>query len=432
MPTVEISMNDSKQNSTFWRSIYPWVVWALASSFLFYKYLLQVSPSVMVNDLMRDFHLTGAEMGNLAAFYFYAYLSMQLPVGLLLDRFSPRRLVTAAIVMCASGALLFAVAQQLGLAYLGRLLIGLGGAFSAVGTMKLITLWFPPRKFALVSGLMMTVGMLGAVGGEAPLAATVEWLGWRNTMLAAAGVGLVLALVIYLFVRDRSHPIMKNHGQPRPSFWQALRGIISRPQSWLISIYSGLAFAPISAFAGLWGVPYLMENYRMPRTDIAALVSLVFIGFAIGSPLAGWFSDKIQRRKPIMALGTGFGLLGLVTILYLPGLPHLLLALLLFLFGFFTSFFFVSFAVMREINNPLASGTAIGFINMFNAMCGAFSEPLIGKLLDLKWDHKILHGVRIFSITDYHWALFTLPILMLIALFLLLFIEETKCETAVN
>jgi len=157
-------------------------------------------------------------------------------------------------------------------------------------------------------------------------------------------------------------------------------------------------------------------------------VSLIFIGFAIGSPLSGWFSDYIGKRKPIMAYGTSLALLSLSAVLYLPQLSLWLLAILLWLFGFFASFFFVSFATIREINHPNTSGTAIGFINMFNAIGGAFSEPLVGKLLDLGWNHKILFGVRVFSLADYHMALLTLPLCLITAMVLLIFIRETNCR----
>ena len=413
----------------FWTSIYPWFVFALSSSFLFYKYLLQVSPTVMSDELMRAFSLSGESLGNLAAFYFYAYLTMQLPVGLLLDHFSPKRLVAAAIATCALGALLFSKAQTLGVADFGRLLIGIGGAFSAVGTMKLITLWFPPKRFALVSGLMMTVGMLGAVGGEAPLAHMVDTLGWRHTMFYTAIVGFVLAVCFWILVFDKKgSEASKSDPKKKIAFFTDIKQIIKNRQSWLISLYSGLAFAPISAFAGLWGVPYMMEAYHLRKPEIAALVSLAFIGFAIGSPLAGWLSDRMQRRKPIMIIGTTFGFLFMSIVIYSNHFSAFALGSLLFLFGFFTSFFFVSFALMREINTIKASGTSIGFINMFNAICGALFEPLIGKLLDLGWDHKMVDGARVFSVSNYHHALIALPVSMLIALLLQFFIRETYCK----
>jgi len=419
----------SNNTHSFWKSLYPWFVFALSSSFLFYKYLLQVSPTVMSAELMRTFSLTGESLGNLAAFYFYAYLTMQLPVGLLLDHFSPKRLVAAAIAVCALGALFFAKAQSLGIADLGRLLIGIGGAFSAVGTMKLITLWFPPKRFALVSGLMMTVGMLGAVGGEAPLAHMVDTFGWRHTMLDTAIVGFVLAICFWFLIFDKKDSkTATSETSKKTTFLDGLKQIVKNPQSWLISIYSGLAFAPISAFAGLWGVPYMMEAYHLRKPEIAALVSLAFVGFAIGSPLAGWLSDKMQRRKPMMILGTTMGLVFMSIVIYSNQLTEIELGVLMLLFGFFTSFFFVSFALMREINSVRASGTSIGFINMFNAICGALSEPLIGRLLDLGWNHKVVDGTRVFSISNYHHALIALPVSMLIALCLQFFIRETYCK----
>lgn len=416
------------RQTPFFKSMYPWLVFILSSSFLFYKYLLQVSPSVMSDELMASFHLTGAALGNLVAFYFYAYLCMQLPVGLLLDHFSPKRLVAAAITVCATGAILFAKADVLGVADLGRVLIGIGGAFSAVGTMKLITLWFPAKRFALVSGLMMTIGMLGAVGGEAPLSHLVVNYGWRETAFYSGIAGFVLAACVWFFILDRKADYSSEQSSKSSSFFSDLLSIIKNKQSWLISVYSGLAFAPISAFAGLWGIPFLVQSSHMVRTDVALLVSLTFIGFAIGSPFAGWLSDRIQRRKPIMVTGTLFGFICLTALIYLPALSNFWMGLLLFCFGCFTSFFFVSFAHMREINSMNASGTAIGFINMFNAICGALSEPLIGKLLDLGWDHKIHHGARLFSVLDYHYALLSLPIAMIIALILQLFIKETFCQ----
>ncbi|MCP3679835.1 MAG: MFS transporter [Gammaproteobacteria bacterium] len=409
------------------KTLYPWLIWFLSSGFIFYKYLLQVSPSVMVNDLMKTFSLSGAAMGNLAAFYFYAYLSMQLLVGILLDHFSPRRLMVGAILVCAFGAWLFASTSHLATAELGRLLIGIGGAFSAVGTMKLISVWFPAKKFALVSGLMMTMAMLGAIGGQAPLAFSVSHLGWRHTMVLCAIAGVILAIAIRFLISDGTAAPTTTTPLTIKSLAADLLQIVRNKQSWLISLYSGLAFAPISAFAGLWGIPYLTRKYGISREATASLVSLVFIGFAAGSPLAGWLSDRIFRRKPIMILGTGMSLVALSSIIYLP-MSHFMLAGTLLLFGFFSGFFFVSFAYMREINDGRLSGTSISFINMFNAMCGAFSEPLIGKLLDSGWGQQMHNGIRYFSIHDYHNALLVLPMTLLIALLLQGFIKESFCR----
>lgn len=408
------------------KKILPWIIWGLASSFVFYKYVLEVSPSVMAPELMATFHLTGAQLGNLAACYFYAYLLMQIPVGLLLDRYAARHMIAVAILMCALATLWFSVTHHLYSAYFTRILVGLFGAFSAVGTMKLVTLLFPARRFALLAGLMMTIAMLGAVIGQGPLALSVAHLGWRHSMLLLAIIGAGLAMAFFTL----SHHKTESIPQHKSSFKEVLLGlktIASNRNSWLIAAYSGLAFAPINAFAGLWGVPFLTETYHMARPHMAGIVSLSFIGFAIGCPLAGWYSNLIGKRKPVMLWGTIIALICLIVCLYVP-LAIWQLSIVMFVMGFFISFFFVSFAYINELNPHNCAGSSIGFINMFNALCGAVSEPLIGRMLDLHWHGKMMAGARYFGAENYHHALVVLPIGMVLAIILLLFTRETYCK----
>lgn len=409
------------------KKILPWLIWALASSFVFYKYVLEVSPSVMAQELMASFHLTGAQLGNLAACYFYAYLLMQIPVGLLLDRFPARYMIATAISMCALATWWFSATHSLHSAYFTRILVGLFGAFSAVGTMKLVTLLFPARRFALLAGLMMTIAMLGAVVGQGPLALSVADFGWRYSMTLLAIIGAILATLFFLLSRHKTESIP----QHKSSFKHVLLGlktIASNRNSWLIAAYSGLAFAPINAFAGLWGIPFLTESYHMARPHMAGIVSLSFIGFAIGCPLAGWYSNFLGKRKPVMLWGTIIALICLSICLYVP-LAIWQLSLVMFVMGFFISFFFVSFAYINELNPHNCAGASIGFINMFNALCGAVSEPLIGKILDLHWHGKMIAGARYFGVDNYHHALIILPIGMVLAIILLLFTQETYCRT---
>lgn len=417
---------------------YAWSVFALACFFVIFKYVLEISPSVMVQDLMRTFTLDGLYMGHLAACYFYAYFLMQIPVGLLVDRFSTRNIISCAILLCSLGAFVFSHASVFYMAAFGRVLIGIGGAFSMVGTMKLITIWFDRKQFALISGLMMASAMIGAICGQAPLAALVDSAGWRHSMLYLSCFGVCLAMFFWAFIRDKNISINADsqleYNQDKSkkldkgnklSIFSLLLDVMRNPQSWLISLYSGLAFAPITAFGGLWGTPFLMESYGLSKTTVAGMISIVFLGFAFGSPLAGWFSGKSYSRKKLMFLGTSLELLILLIILYVPNLPLFELSSLMFLLGFFTGFFFVSFASMQFINKQQASGTSIGFINMFNALCGALCDPLIGHLLDVGWDHRSLsHGVRLFSIYDYRVALLSLPIGLCIALVSLYFFKE--------
>ena len=410
----------------FAQRIYPWIIWTLGAGFFFYKYLVQVSPSVMTHDLMSAFHLHGAGLGHLSAFYFYAYLIMQIPVGILLDKYSPRLLTAAAIFLCSISTFLFAYASSLTLACVARALIGAGAAFAAVSCFKLATIWFTPKRFALVSGLYMTAAMLGAVGGQVPLSLLVQGVGWRAALQVISGIGLVLGLLYLLLVRDKTVSPQcspqNNHG-----FRQHILSVLTNKQAWLLSFYSGLAFAPVSVFGGLWGVPFLETTYHLSRNNAAFAVSWIFIGFAVGAPFFGWLSDFVGRRKPILFLGTFVALICMLIVLYSSTQHIILLSACLFFFGFGTSGFFTSFAMIRELFPIMLAGTVLGIMNTFDSVCEALFEPLVGAFLDLTWRGEVIDGIHHFSTSGYRVALMLLPCSLAIALVLLFFIKETYC-----
>ena len=409
-----------------------WIIWLLSALFMFYKYALEVSPSVMTNTLMSTFNISGTQLGNLAACYFYAYLLLQIPAGLLLDKIGPRKVTTIAIAVCAAGSIIFAKADTLLVAGIGRFLTGAGAAFAAVNCLKLIANWFPFKQFAFMAGLMMTVAMLGAVGGQAPLASFIEAMDWRYAMEIIGIAGLVLAGIFWLIVRDISpeHKKEKHIVSQKISFFESLIKVLKNKQGWWLSIYSGFAFAPVMIFGGLWGVAFTSEAFNVNQNLAAQAVSLIFIGFAVGAPVFGWFSDWIGRRKIVMFWGTIIALFTISAVIYAPGLSRFSLTLFLFLFGFSISSFLLCFTMIREVSLPILAATAIGFMNAFDALFGAFSDPLTGKFLDMGWDGKLVDGARVFSVSAYKAAFLTLPAYLIIALFSLFKIKETYCKSS--
>ncbi|MFZ4076715.1 MAG: MFS transporter [Legionellaceae bacterium] len=416
-----------------WSShIYPWIIWTLGAGFFFYKYLVQVSPSVMTDELMQAFHIHGAGLGNLSAYYFYAYLIMQIPVGILLDKYSPRLLTASAIFLCSISTFIFSGAYSLELASFARAMMGAGAAFAAVSCFKLATLWFKPNRFALVSGLCMTAAMLGGVFGQMPLSLLVQSVGWRSALQVISVIGIALGIIYILIVRDKPGSRVMNQTietseLARVPWHQHLRSVFTNPQTWLLSLYSGLAFAPVSVFGGLWGVPFLQTSYALTKPQAAFAVSSIFIGFALGAPFFGWLSDYVGRRKPILFFGTLGAFIAISIVLYVPNQNLLGLSLFLFLFGFGASGFFTSFAMIRELFSLILAGTILGFMNTFDSICEALFEPLVGALLDFTWEGKTLHGVHQFSIESYHLSLSLLPLSLLISIILLYFIKETYC-----
>lgn len=423
----------SKKNSSLRSDLLPWLIWGLAALFYAYEFFLQVSVSVMGSDLMRAFSINAAQLGNLAGLYFYAYAPMQIPAGIFLDTFGPRKLLTTSSAVCVLGALLFGIGQHLWQAEIGRLLIGVGSAFAVIGAFKLAAEWFTPNRFAFVVGLTVMLGMLGAVVGGAPLALVVNAIGWRESMLCLAGFGLLLCFLIWFVVRDTPNTIPTIHDTANPyqkSIGASLRYIFKQKQNWLLGLYGGLMFAPTSAFAALWGVPFLMTKYAMSKPAAAGAISLIFIGWAVASPLWGWFSDQIHLRKPPMYIGTIVAFITMMLIIYVS-LPITLLYISLFCFGFFSAGFLPSFSMVREISPPEINATALGFMNMMNMIGGAFLQPMIGWILDKYWQGQLIHGARIFPLHAFYSSLFTLPCILFLAFLLMPFIRETHCQSAI-
>lgn len=423
---IKLAQMNKQTNSKKWL---PWLMWGLGTCFYCYEFFLQVSPSVMVHDLMHDFKVTATALGNLTAFYMYAYAIMQIPVGIMIDRYGARRLLTIACLLCAGGALTFGLAPYFAVAAIGRTLIGIGSAFAAVGCMHLAASWLPLNRFALTTGLLLTIGMLGAALGEGPLSTIIPTLGWRKSLIIFGLIGLGLSALIYSLVRDRNvhENALLNPVLPK-SFFSGLKHVVRNKSLWVISLYGGLMFSTVPGFAGLWGVPFLMRFYSLEKTTAAFFCSMVFIGFAIGAPLFGWFSDRIGRRKTPMYVACIGSLITITPIIYASDLSHTFLVTLLFGFGFFMSAFLPMFSLAREINPPEVNATALGFANTMNSVGAAFSQLMVGVLLDITWDGYTVADIRIYSSSDYHFAMTLFPAAIGLALITLFFVKETYCK----
>lgn len=412
------------------RAVLPLLFWALAALFYFYGFFQRVTPSVMVQELMRDFSVSAAVLGNLSAIYFYAYASIQLPVGLIIDRFGPRASLTLAALLCGCGSLIFGLADTLPMAYAGRLLIGAGAGFTWVGALKIISLWFPARRFALMSGLTLMLGMIGAVAGQAPLAALVGAHGWRDVLLAAALFVGVLAAAIWFIIPAR-------HGaEPAPkrgrNILSGFGDVLKTPQTWIVSLFGAMITAPMLAFAGLWAVPFLMLRYAIERPVAAFSVSFVFIGWGIGAPLLGWLSDHMERRKPVMIFAALTALISMSAIIYWPDLPLWAISLLCLINGFGSGGMVLCFATGRENNRPESAGAVLGFVNMAVMSTGAIFQPLIGWLLDRNWDGAMAAGAPVYGIAAYEAALLTMPLCGAIALVAATLVTETRCAQVIR
>lgn len=413
-----------------------WTIWAFGATFYLMGFFQRVAPAVMTAELMQEFNLNATALGNLSAFYFYSYVSMQIPTGILADIWGPRRLLTAGAFLAAVGALLFAMAPTIFWAYLGRFLIGGAVAVAFVGNLKLASEWFPARYFAMVSGAALFFGIVGAVFAGTPLRILVVAFGWRNTMLASAAVTFMICAGVWVIVRD--YPGEKGYAgftdaaatrgnNSRQRIFAGIVEVLRYPNTWLLFVIPGGLVGCVLTFGGLWGVPYLSTHHNLPITQAAALNSALLVAWAIGGPIFGGLSDRIGRRKPLYFFGYTLAVIGWSIILFIPNLPIFLLAALLVITGFASGCIIISFAFAKESVPANLAGTVNGVINMGVISGPTLLQPAVGWMLDRYWTGALLQGVRVYDLAAYRAGFLLMLVWALLSLILLFFTRETRC-----
>lgn len=396
--------------------------WAAGAIFFFYAWVLRVSPSVIVDELMRELSVGAGAIGGLSAFYFYSYAGLQIPIGMLIDRYGPRRLMTLAGFTCAIGCVWFSQSTTLWELSAARFLIGAAAGFSLVGAMAVAGQWFPSSRFALLSGFAMLLGMAGGVFGQAPMRLAVERSDWRTAMIWMGAAGVAIGIAAWCLVRDRR--LSQRGGRDVVA---GLGQVVRNRQTWLLAIAGLGSTGPLLGFAGLWGVPYLAETQGLTRAEAASITSFVFIGWGIGSPTFGWFSDRIGLRRPPFVTGMLISAVAQACIIFVSGLTVPAIAALCFIAGFGGSAQIVGFAATREHNPAPLSGTAIGFVNCLMTAGGAVFQPLIGMLLDLGWSGRIVDGARQYDIETWRVAFSVLIAGSVVSAICGCIVRETHC-----
>jgi MFS family permease len=399
-----------------------YVIFFLAASFYLYEFVLQVAPSVMADPMMKTFHVSAEGFGVISAFYFYAYAPMQLPAGLLFDRYGPRKLMTAALLLCAVGSFFFASTDSVFTAALGRLLIGIGSAFSFIGVLVLLSRWFPPHHFAIFAGIAQLMSSVGAIFGEMPLASLINHVGWREASFILAAIGIVLALLLWCFIRDFPHQTTQSIPERRlRDEWRHLIEVCRHSYTWITGAYAFCIWTPIAIFAALWGVPYLQEKYQISVMTASGMCSMIWFGIGVGSPLLGWVSDRFSNRRLALAISSGLGLWATVVLLYSPGVPIYWMYVVLFIFGLGAGGQTVSFAVVKDNNPSHLVGTASGFNNLSVLIGGAIFQPLVGVILNHSNSWHLVNDVPVYAISSYQNALVVMPVCYFLSLALVVF-----------
>lgn len=405
------------------------LVCAVGAFFYCYEFVLRIIPGALQSELSAAFgHISATTFGQLSAFYYFAYSPMQLPVGMLMDRFGPRRLLTFACLCCTLGSWMFTDTSSILIAGSGRFLVGFGSAFAFVGVLSLALHWLPRRYFSLVAGLITTLGMLGLVYGEVKITDIAITMGWHHVLSIMVTIGAVLSVIIFLVVRDGPEGYSP-HSHPLPEFFYNVWRVLSSPQVWLIGFVGACLYTSLSVFGELWGKTYLEQAHHLTKTEAARTISAMFLGWAVGAPIAGFLSDSSGRRVLPLVIGAIMAFICICLVLYYPGLSYVSLNVLLFFYGVFSATEIIVFIMAKENSGAELSGTVFAATNMIVTLGGVIFQPLVGKLLDTFGDSGIVGGEHIYTVVDYQIALSILPISLLFVTILAFFMKDYRSLT---
>lgn len=376
----------------------------------------------MVGPLMLDFHASLAEIGFLSSSFFYTYVILQIPAGILVDRFGARALLAGGCLLTSMAAIIFGCVHEFDDAVAMRLLMGLASSPGVVGVMYLAGRWFPREKFVLLAALVETIGMLGGAVGETSLASLVAHVGWRMGMVMVGLGGIVLALVLLIIIRNEPKTPIHKPCNKAPTKELCCRFVkaLTHKAVWVGCLYGAFSFSIIGGFGGLWAIPFLQQVYNYSITQSAWISSMIFIGAAIGAGGSGLLACGKINIKCLMIFASLIAVICLSIILFLSCAFWINAALFLML-GISTGCYVLAFAYVKLNTCETICASAMGLTNMMCLLLGApILQPLVGQLL------AYLNSLAKPSIMVYRLGMLPFLIALGFALITALFIQKPE------
>lgn len=422
-------LNSLKQNFKLYRNLI-FLIMGICYLLVFFH---RVAPAVVAIDMMDDLKAGATLIGFLASGYFYPYAIMQLPTGILSDSWGPRKTISLFFIIAAIGSIFLGLSMNISLAIIGRILVGLGVSTLYVCALKILSQWYKREEFATMTGFLIAMGGVGLLVSTVPLALLSNALGWRIPFILTGVLTLLLAIVVWIFVRNcpqelgmKSVCLNSTSRKENVSIYKGAIKILSHKYFWPASIWMFCTMAIYLSFGGLWGGPYLIQIYGMTKVEASRVLSMIAVGMIIGSPLMGLLSDLIKRRK-IVVITSSFILLFLMSFLYykVSSIPTTGLYLICLGIGLFSvGTVAIGYALIKDLFPIEIAGTSTGIANFFPFLMGAIYQPLMGHILEI--NGKVGDS---YTIIGYRNAFLVLLISSFVALIASFFIKETNARS---
>lgn len=430
---MSTSIEKSQVSSSSESSFLPWLVVFSAALFFFYEFIQMNMIDAISSDLMRDFSINAAQLNNLSSTYFWGDVALLFPAGLLLDRLSVRRVIMFGMIVGILGSVVFALSHSFAVAAMAHFAAGVGNAFSLLSCLKLASRWFPPRRMALVVGLIVTFAMAGGIVAQTPFTLLNAVFGWRKLLLMNAALGTTILFIIFLFVRDypkSQEAVQKEQHEALASmgFASSIRQAMTNMQNWWGGIYTSLLNLPLMIFGAVDGQLHLTQDHHLTPEQASLVVTMIFLGTIIGSPTISWLSDHLGFRKKPMIFCAVLAIINMLAIMFLPNLSYTDLITLYLTLGIITSAQVISYPAIAESNPKCLTGTAMGIASVLIMGGGGVGEIIFGWLLNSHGARSFANGVPLYTHADFMRALWLIPIAFTIGLIAAIRFRETYCR----
>ncbi|WCR53412.1 MAG: hypothetical protein PG981_000434 [Wolbachia endosymbiont of Ctenocephalides orientis wCori] len=393
------------------------LIWLLASLFYAYQYILRVIPNIIAPELITKFNISVTDVGQFGGIYYIGYTLAHIPIGLFLDRFGPKFVLPACIVLTFTGTLPLICFDEWSYSIIGRIIVGVGSSASAIGLFKVASMYFSQEKSARMASLSIIIGLLGAIYGGLPLDFLLNKFGWSYVIYTFSAFGCLLALLLF-FITPSSN------AQGEKVSVKDLKTVLFNKHILLISFFGGLMVGPLEGFADGWIKAFLCEVYTMTEDLASSLSSVVFIGMGAGSFFLAYLLEKYQDKHCEIIIACSIAMVAGFLLLFAQiGGVYIVLPVL-FVVGFASGYQVITIykAISYVGNNLVGLATAVS--NMVVMIFGYFFHTGIAKMIDLYWDKTVIQGNPIYGAELLIKATSIIPVCLLIATFGFLWLKK--------
>jgi predicted MFS family arabinose efflux permease len=395
-----------------------WTVWMIASIFYAYQYILRVMPNIMLEDIMERFDIGATAFGQFSGLYYIGYSLMHLPLGILLDRFGPRKVMSASILVTVIGLMPLLFAHHWFYPILGRFLVGMGSSAAILGVFKIVRMTFSEKRFPRMLSLSVTIGLIGAIYGGAPVSYMREAFGYQSVVQIFALCGALLAIITYWMIPNTKTP---SEGGVLSNIKEVIR---NKRVIWSC-VFAGLMVGPLEGFADVWGTSFLKHAYGFDGLLAASLPSMIFIGMCFGSPILSLIADKIGSYLATI-IGSGIAMVVSFTLLLVAELTSGAISISFILVGVCCGYQILAIYKVSTYVRQEVAGLATAVANMIIMTFGYGLHTIIGAIVNLMDGGNAVHAVT--------YGVAIIPIALSIGTigFIALWIQEKKVKEVIK